>query len=200
MNLKTPAPQPGKEIAGNLAFKGKAFSVRIASVRKSSGATTTREIVEHSNSVAVVALDADSNCILVRQAREAPGKTLLEIPAGGIDPGETPDDCVRRELQEEIGHLPHKIQRIGGFYSAPGFCTEFLHLYLATELEPHALHAPDTDEITIVRVAFRDTPKLIANGEIQDAKSIAGLLTVLTFYQEVLALSRDGLSSPGLTP
>lgn len=200
MSPKAPVSQPGKESAGTLAFKGRAFSVRVVSIRKNSGETTSREIVEHSDSVAVVVIDSNLNCLLVRQAREAPGKILLEIPAGGLDPGESPEDCVRREMQEEIGFLPRKIERIGGFYSSPGFCTEFLHLFLATELEPHVLHGSDTDEITVVRVPFKDTPKLIASGEIQDSKSISGLLTVLTFHQDMFALSRNRPSSPGLMP
>ncbi len=116
---------------------------------------------------------------MVRQFREAVGKTLLEIPAGGIDPGEEPVDSVRRELQEEIGLLPHKIDGIGGFYSTPGYCTEYLYLYLATDLKPSRLEAEDTDEIEVVRVPLAQIPALIASGEICDAKSIAGLLRVI---------------------
>lgn len=187
MTAKTHAPQPGKT-SGTLAYKGRAFSVKVVRVRKRSGGTTTREIVQHSDSVAVVVVDSEENCLLVRQAREAAGKTLLEVPAGGIDPGESPDECVRRELQEEIGYLPKTIQKIGGFYSSPGFCTEFLHLYLATELERSSLHAPDTDEITVVRVPLKDTLNLIASGEIQDSKSISGLLTVLIFHKDMFSL------------
>lgn len=168
------------------AFSGRAFKVRVATVKNPAGRLTTREIVDHSDSVAIVAVDHDRNCILERQRREATGRELLEIPAGGIEPGESPDDAVRRELREETGYLPHQIKRIGGFYSAPGFCTEYLHLYLATDLEYRPLRASDTDEIAILRIPLADSIKLISSGEIQDAKSIAGLLTVMTFHRECL--------------
>ncbi|PIU55696.1 MAG: hypothetical protein COS87_04245 [Chloroflexi bacterium CG07_land_8_20_14_0_80_45_17] len=117
--------------------------------------------------------------LLVRQFRYPVGKSLLEIPAGGIEPGEKPVDCVRRELQEKIGYLPGKIERLGGFYSIPGYGTEYLHCYLATDLVPSRLVAEDTDEIEVVKVPLNQIPQLIASGEICDAKSIASLLTFL---------------------
>ncbi|MEW6142849.1 MAG: NUDIX hydrolase [Chloroflexota bacterium] len=101
---------------------------------------------------------------------------MLEIPAGGIDPGESPADCVRRELQEEIGYLPANIEDLGGFYAAPGYSSEYLYLFLATGLTTSRLEAEDTDEIEVVRKPLSQVPDLIASGEIQDAKSIAGLL------------------------
>jgi ADP-ribose pyrophosphatase len=127
----------------------------------------------------VVVLDSKDRVILVRQYRKAVGKTLLEIPAGGVDPGEQPINTVRRELQEEIGYLPNKIDKLGGFYSAPGYCTEFLHLYVATYLIPSQLKAEDTEDIEVVRVPLAKVPDLIASGEIADAKSVAGLLRVM---------------------
>jgi ADP-ribose pyrophosphatase len=146
-------------------------------VEKPSGRTTTREIVEHGDCVAVVAIDDQENILLVRQFRHAVGKFLLEIPAGGIEPGEEPVDCVRRELQEEIGYLPQRIDRLGGFYATPGYCTEYLHCYLASQLAPSRLVAEDTDDIELVRVPQDQVFQLIASGEICDAKSIAALLT-----------------------
>ena len=104
---------------------------------------------------------------------------MLEIPAGGIEPDEQPIECVRRELQEEIGFLPKKIDKLGGFFSSPGFCTEYLYLYLATQLEPSRLEAEDTEEIEVVEKPLSQIPDLISSGEICDAKSIAGLMTVI---------------------
>ncbi|MEE8473479.1 MAG: NUDIX hydrolase, partial [Dehalococcoidia bacterium] len=105
-------------------------------VELASGEVTTREVVEYSDCVVVVALDGDDNVLLVRQYRHAVGRQLLELPAGGMEPAESPEDCVRREMREETGFLPHRLKRLGGYFSAPGFCTEYLHLYLATDLEP----------------------------------------------------------------
>jgi ADP-ribose pyrophosphatase len=106
-------------------------------------------------------------------------KELLEIVAGGIDPGEGPEDAVRREMREETGFLPQKVQRLGGFYSAPGYSTEYLYLYLATDLVSSPLRAEDTESISLVRVPLNQVPGLIASGAIADAKSIAGLLVFL---------------------
>jgi len=169
-----------KTISSQRIYDGRAVKLRVDTIRKPNGKITTREIVEHSDAVAVVVMDSKDRVILVRQYRKAVGKTLLEIPAGGVDPGEQPISSVRRELQEEIGYLPNKIDKLGGFYSAPGYCTEYLHLYLATYLIPSRLEAEDTDEIEVVRVPLDKVSDLIASGEIADAKSIAGLLRVMS--------------------
>ena len=169
----------GQTLSSNQIYHGQAVKLRVDTIEKPTGKKTTREIVEHADCVAVVTLDEQKNVVMVRQFREAVAKTLLEIPAGGIDAGENPVDAVRRELQEEIGFLPQNIERIGGFYSTPGYCTEYLYLYLATDLKPSQLNAEDTENIEVVKVPLSQIPKLIASGEICDSKSIAGLLSYL---------------------
>ena len=164
-------------------YQGRAVRLRVDKVAKPSGRETTREIVEHDDCVAIIAVDAEDNVLLVRQFRHAVGKELLEIPAGGIYPDENAADAVRRELQEETGYFPHKLEKLGGFYSAPGYCTEYLYLYLATELAFSPLQAEDTESIELVRVPFADIPNLIASGKICDAKSIAGLLSTSLYEQ-----------------
>ena len=156
--------------------------MRVDTVEKAGGKNTTREVVEHSNCIAVVAIDDHDNILLVRQFRHPVDRYLLEIPAGGIDPGEEPIDSVRRELQEEIGYFPRKIDKLGGFYAIPGYGTEYLHCFLATDLVPGRLVAEDTDDIELVRVSQDEIPRLIASGEICDAKSIAALLTFLFIW------------------
>jgi ADP-ribose pyrophosphatase len=168
-------------LSSKLVFDGRAVKLRVDTIRMPDGRETTRETVEHSEVVVVVAIDADGKALLVRQFRHPAGKELLEIPAGGIDGDEDPETAVRREMQEETGYLPGKVERLGGFYSAPGFCTEYLHLFLATDLTPSRLYAEDTDEITLLRVSLTEVPGLITSGEICDAKSIAGLLTYLEY-------------------
>ncbi len=150
------------------------------------GRETTREVVEHSDCVAVIAVDANDNVLLVSQFRQAVGKELLEIPAGGIEPDEDPVAAVRREMQEETSYLPGKVVRIGGFYSSPGYCTEYLYLYLATDLVPSQLYAEDTEEISLTRVSVGQISSLIASGRIFDAKSIAGLCTFLEYRKSAL--------------
>jgi ADP-ribose pyrophosphatase len=170
---------PEKKLSSQQLYRGRAVSLRMDTVEKSNGKTTTREVVEHSNCVAVVVVDDQNNVLLVRQYRYPVGKFLLEIPAGGIDPNEGPIDCVRRELQEEIGYFPQKIEELGGFYSVPGYGTEYLHCYLATDLVPSRLIAEDSEGIEVVRVPISRITQLITSGEICDAKSIAALLTFL---------------------
>ena len=174
---------PEKKLATQEIYSGRAVNLYLDTVEKPSGKKTTREVVEHSDCIAVVVLDDQDNVLLVRQFRYAIGKFLLEIPAGGIDPGEEPVDCVRRELQEEIGYFPHKIEMLGGFYSIPGYGTEYLYCFLASNLVPSRLIAEDTEGIEVVTIPPEQIPKLIASGEICDTKSIAALLTFLFIKQ-----------------
>jgi ADP-ribose pyrophosphatase len=168
-------------LSSRLVYQGRVVRLRVDTVRMPSGRKTTREIVEHDDCVAVIALDADGKVFLVKQFRKAVGKELLEIPAGGIDPGETPEEAVSREMQEETGYRPRKVERLGGFYSAPGYATEYLYLYLATDLIPSQLFAEDTEGISLIRVSPEQIPELISSGSICDAKSIAGLLSYLEY-------------------
>jgi ADP-ribose pyrophosphatase len=171
--------KPEKKLASRQIYQGHAVNIRVDTVEKAGGRKTTRDVVEHSDCIAVVALDEQNNVLLVRQFRHAVGKFLLEIPAGGIDPGEEPLDSVRRELQEEIGYFPRKIDKLGGFYSIPGYGTEYLHCFLVTDLVPSRLIAEDTADIELARVSPDEIPQLITSGEICDAKSIAALLMFL---------------------
>lgn len=170
-----------KTLTSQIIYDGRAVRLRVDTVQAAGDRQTTREIVEHADCVAVVAVDADANILLVNQFRKPVEKELLEIPAGGIDAGENPETAVRRELQEEIGYLPQRIERLGGFYSTPGYCTEYLYLYLATDLTPSQLYAEDTGSIEVVRVPISQITELISSGRICDAKSIAGLLAFLEY-------------------
>ena len=172
-----------KTLSSQLIYEGRAVKLRVDTVQMPGGRETTREIVEHGDCVAIIAIDADDNVLLVSQFRKPIGKELLEIPAGGIELGEDPVDCVCRELREETGYLPGKVERLGGFYSSPGYCTEYLHLYLATDLAPSPLQAEDTDNIRLVRVPLSQISRLITSGSVCDAKSIAGLFTFLEYQK-----------------
>lgn len=155
-------------------YRGRAVHVRVDSVVKLNGKKTTREVVEHVDCVVVLPIDSGGNILLVRQFRHAVGKELLELPAGSIDAGETPEQAAVRELREETGYKPCKLERLGGFYAAPGYCTEYLHFFRASQLEKSPLTAEDTDEIEVVPVSPADVLGLIASGQICDAKTLAG--------------------------
>ncbi len=167
-------------LSSRLIFEGQIVKLRVDTVRMPGGREATREIVEHSDCIAV---DAEDNVLLVNQYRKPLEKELLEIPAGAIEPGEDVAAAVRREMREETGYLPRKVERLGGFYAAPGFCTEYLHLYLATDLVPSALVAEDTESIELVRLSLSQAVDLIDSGGICDGKSIAGLLIYLRYRQ-----------------
>ncbi len=168
-------------LSSEVVYNGKVVNVRWDTVQIDTDRQAVREIVEHSNCVAIIPVTHNGDVLLVSQFRKPVESELLEIPAGGINPGEDAESAVRRELCEEVGYFPNKIERIGGFYSAPGYSTEYLFLYLATDLVTNQQHAEDTDSITVIQTPIDQIPNLIASGRICDAKSIIGLL----MYREI---------------
>ena len=160
-------------------YQGKLVGLRVDTVELPSGRTTKREIVEHGACSAIVAIDSEDNVLLVRQYRKPVERVLLEIPAGNTEPGEDALQCARRELEEETGFSAERWEQLGFFYTSPGFCTEVMHLYLATELRQARRDEDDDESIELVRVPLTKVLELIASGEVCDAKSIAGLLIAL---------------------
>lgn len=167
-------------------FKGHAVRLHVDTIKNRAGRETTREIVEHAPAVAVVAVDAGNNVLMVKQYREAVQQILREIPAGGIEPGEDPVAAVKREMQEETGFLPNTVVKLCSFYAAPGYCTELMHVYLATDLVPGRLYAEDTDEIVLEKVPVKYLPDLLRSGKLIDAKTIAGLYAFLDYRNGII--------------
>ncbi|KPJ62917.1 MAG: hypothetical protein AMS15_02290 [Planctomycetes bacterium DG_23] len=161
-------------------YKGKLLNLKAVEVILPSGRKATREVVEHPGAVAIVPLTSPDRVVLVRQFRYGPNRTLLEIPAGTLEPGEDPLSCARRELAEETGFGPGKLQKVGEFYTSPGILNEIIHLFVATELK--SICAPkngDEDEkIEIVELNLDEALNMIKSGRIVDAKTIIGLLLV----------------------
>ena len=161
-------------------YEGRIISVHEDRMRLDGGREQLWTTVQHPGAVVMVPVDSAGNILLVRQPRPSARDVLLELPAGTRETGEEPSVTARRELQEEISHDPGTLAPLGGFYSAPGFCDEYLHLFLATDLTPVEGVEPDEDEdITVVPTPAATIPDLIRGGEIRDAKSIAGLLRYL---------------------
>ncbi len=156
-------------------YDGRVVSLRVDEVALPSGRTGIREIVEHRGAVAVVPVAETGEVVLVRQFRGATGGELLEIPAGTLEPGETVEAALDRELGEEIGMRGRRYERFLTFYPSPGFLTEVVHLFLATALEPYRLEAEE-EGLTVVRMPLGEAVDLVHAGEIHDAKSIIGLL------------------------
>ncbi len=152
--------------------------VRIDTLRFSSGRDGTVEVVEHPGGVTLVAFDPEGRLLLVRQYRHPAGRDLLELPAGTLDPDEAPERCAERELQEETGYRPGRLERLGGFYLAPGYATEYQHVFLASELVPSVLEG-DEEAIHLQPVPLEEALRLVADGQIEDAKTAAALLLYL---------------------
>ena len=165
-------------VESKVEFQGRIVTLRVDRVRLPNGRFTTREIAEHSDSICVVPLDEKSNILMVRQYRKPLESQLLEVPAGGIEAGESPEETVVRELQEEVGFIARDIKLLSSFWLAPGWCTEYMYSYLARELEPSRLPADD-ESIIVIPVALDQVLPMIESREIQDAKSIASLLLAL---------------------
>ena len=157
------------------AFAGRLIAVRVDEVERPDGRHATREIVEHPGAVAILAWDG-ARLAMVRQWRHAAGDVLLEIPAGTMEQGEEPLATARRELAEEMGVAAESWTRGPSFYTAPGFCTERLTLFLATELREVETKAPDDEEIERAWVPLREALDGVDDGRVADAKSIAGIL------------------------
>lgn len=157
-------------------YDGRIVVLDLLDVRLPNGEHSRREVVRHPGAVAVVPLDADGSVILVRQYRIAADRVMLEIPAGTLDPGEPAATCAERELQEEAGLRPGRLDSLGGIFAAPGYTTEYIHLFLATELSASSLEMDDDEFIEVVRLPFDEALRMVDDGEIDDSKTVAGLL------------------------
>jgi ADP-ribose pyrophosphatase len=133
-----------------------------------------REIVEHPGAVAIVAIDSERWLWLVRQRREAVRKELVELPAGTCEAGEEPIETAKRELREECGLTGGRWRRLAGFWTTPGFCREYMHVFVAEGVQPGEAE-PDADEaVEVVRWRLDELESRL--GELEDAKTLAGLL------------------------
>ena len=181
MSADTPdasgAGAPFERIGSELAYEGPIASVRIDIFRHADGSEASRQVVTHPGAVAVVAHDEES-VWLVRQPREAVGEWTLELPAGKLDvPGESPEECARRELTEEVGLAASRWRELKRFFTSPGFAEEEVIVYVATELS-EVDHEPDAEErIEVVRWPLSEMDRAIT--ECTDAKSLIGLLLFL---------------------
>ncbi len=176
MNSETREPGAERVLDSQRKFEGKICSLRVDTVEMPNGRTATREVVEHEPVVAIVPIDGDGNVVLVRQYRLATGGVLLEVPAGGVDKGESPEDAAQRELREEIGMRAASLEPIGEFYVSPGFLTEYVYAFLATDLSDSPADADEDEDIAVVRVPLAEAVAMVERGEFRDAKSIAGIL------------------------
>lgn len=156
-------------------YQGRVIQVRKDTIRTAEGKEVERDIVVHGGAVVIVAVLGEE-LLFVRQYRHAAGEELLELVAGGVEPGEDPAETAGRELQEEAGFKAGRLTKLGEIYSAPGFCSELLHLYLAEDLSPSRLPGDDDEEITVERMRLDEAVQAALAGKFRDAKTLAGVL------------------------
>ena len=163
-------------LASERVYEGRILNLRVDEIRTPTGVEALREIVENGGAVAMVALDDQQRVMLVKQYRHAVRGLVIEIPAGKLDGDEDPLVGAQRELREETGFQAGRFERLGSCYPAPAWSTEFVYLYLATELTPGPAQ-PEADEaIELLRVPLAEAIELIHSGAIIDGKTIAALL------------------------
>ncbi|PIE54951.1 MAG: ADP-ribose pyrophosphatase [Dethiosulfovibrio peptidovorans] len=172
-----------KTISKNTVYRGRILNLRVDNVQFPDGRRTQREVVEHTPAVGIVAI-SDKCLFLVEQYRYAVQETLFEIPAGLIEPGETPEQTAHRELQEEIGYRAQRLEPLGRLYVSPGFTDEVVFLFLAEGLTPSKLPADDDESITVRRFPWSSVWEMIRDETIRDGKTVA-ILTRLALERKI---------------
>jgi ADP-ribose pyrophosphatase len=168
-------PNP-RLLSSETVYSGRLFNVDLDRIEMDGDVIAHRETLRHPGAVAMVPVTAEGNLLLVTQYRHAAGRRLLELPAGTLEKGEEPIAAVARELQEEVGQHPGRIEPLGGFYVAPGYTTEYIHLFVCTELTESRLDGDEDEDIEIEVRTSAEALAAIEAGEICDAKSVIGIL------------------------
>ena len=164
-------------------MQGRAFKIRRDYLKTPDGRETKFEIIEHGGSVIIIPVDSEGNIHFVRQYRHAAGVDLLELPAGTRDGGEPFEECAAREIREETGMEAGKLEKVGEFYLAPGYSTEYMVVYIATDLKHNPLEADDDEFLSVEKIPVAEAIHRAERGEIPDAKSLAALLLAMSYLK-----------------
>ncbi|MBN2395051.1 MAG: NUDIX hydrolase [Candidatus Atribacteria bacterium] len=165
-----------KTIRSEKIYKGRVIQLRKDEVTLPNGRKSTREIIEHPGAVVILAQNNQKKLLMVRQFRKAVEDTLIELPAGTLEPPEQVLDCARRELEEETGYQAKSWKKIFNFYSAPGFCNENLTLYFAQELNQTKTNTDQDEFIEVLELNKEEILLLLQQDKIRDAKTLIGIL------------------------
>ena len=163
------------------------FAVRVSNelVTLRNGRTIALDIVRHPGASAVVPFVSETEVLLIRQYRHAAGGMILEVPAGKLDPGEEPESCARRELEEETGQRAGRLEELGWIWTTPGFTDERIHLFAGFDLTPATRRTDDDEIIDLVPLPLREALELVWRGEINDAKSALALIYAARRFGEL---------------
>lgn len=186
-------PPQAERLGSREIFRGRTVRLDVDRVRLPNGKEMDFELIHHVGAAAVVPVTEDGEVLLLRQYRYATGGYLLEVPAGKLDPGETPETCAARELTEETGFRPAKLESLGWMWTTPGFADK-IWLYLATGLEPAQQELEDDEVLSIERLPFTEAADKAARGEIHDGKTICALLRAAARLEDRL---KDGAAARG---
>lgn len=174
--MKPDEDGPAQRLASRSVYDGKILQLVIEEVRLPNGGEATLEMIRHPGASAVVALTDNLEVLLVRQYRHATGDWLLEVPAGKLDPGEEPQTCARREMEEETGYRAGDLKSLGWIWTTPGFTDEKIWLYLGTGLEKTQQNLQGDEDLRVERLLFSEAVRMAQEGGITDGKSICALL------------------------
>jgi ADP-ribose pyrophosphatase len=173
----------GKTLESRLVHDGKVVRLSVDRVELPNGSVAELEVIRHQGAAAAVPLTADGEVLLVRQYRYATGGWLLEVPAGKLDPGEGPEICARREIEEEVGQRPGRLDALGWIWTTPGFTDEKIWLFLARDLSDGRQDL-DSDEVLMTeKVPLAEALEKVHQGEICDGKSVCALLRAAAFLE-----------------
>jgi len=156
-------------------YQGRAFNVRRDEVRLPDQRSMFVDVIEHVGAVTILPVDDQGRILFVQQYRHATGKELLELPAGTLKPGETPELCASREIREETGFAAGKLVKLAEFFLAPGYSTEYMVVFLATDLKSDPLPGDQDEFITLHAIPIEQAYKMALEGQVMDGKSLAGL-------------------------
>lgn len=159
-----------------LFYEGKVIKLFLQKVKLINGKYSNREIIRHPGGVGILAFKDKDTVLMVEQYRKAIEKTTLELPAGKLEAGEKPENCGKRELEEETGYKAENFEYLGKIVTTPGFCDEYIHLYKAWDLFPGKIGGDDDEFINIHEIKINDVHQLIKNGTIIDAKTISAFM------------------------
>jgi ADP-ribose pyrophosphatase len=175
---------PFELIKSKILLQGRAFKVRRDTLKTPDHRETSLEIVDHTGAVVIVPVDSEGNLLFVRQYRHAVGGDLLELPAGTRHDGEPFELCAAREIREETGMEARKLEKLGQFYVAPGYSTELMGVFLATELRENPLQADEDEFLQVEKISLKKAMEMAERGAIQDGKSLAALLLARPYMEE----------------